>query len=457
MPPIAQVGLRDSLPVSTRWRSPAVALALLASGLVGACSMSASSAPALTTTTAATTTTIATTTTAARPSTTTTTTIPPPTSTSTPPSTSISPPATLATTTTTAPPAPPETTTTLAPLPTPEVPFDGAQAQAFDAVVDNATVGHRDLSSSVAVVRNGQVLHASGFGVENPYSGAPATPATRFRLASISKVLTGTVIMQLAAEGAIRLDRPFLAQLGRADVTDGQMAGVTILDLLSHTSGVGKEQTIFFDEGATDWRAAGEQVLRDPLKWAPGTHFQYSNANFVLLGMLIEHVTGLPYEQAVMQRVAAPLGATGMRMAGTYDFPAGDAVYYATPDRNFMETLGPAGGWVATPSDIARLVDAFDPSDPAPPWQAIPIEQTNVMRAPQPTGPPSPFWNYGHGLMLFADGSWGHTGTVEQSHTIVIHRPDDLTVALFVSGESPNDSQKLATIVDDALHAAGFA
>jgi D-alanyl-D-alanine carboxypeptidase len=235
------------------------------------------------------------------------------------------------------------------------------------------------------------------------------------------------------------------------------MADVTVLELLSHTSGVGKEQTVFFDEGATDWHDAGEQILGHSLKWDPGSHFQYSNGNFVLLGMLIEHVTGLPYEQAVLTRIGGPLGATAMRMAGTYDFAPGDAVYFANPDRNFMETLGPAGGWLATPTDIARLLDAFDPNPPAGPWQPLPAQLTDVMRTPQPTEAPSPFWNYGHGLMLFADGSWGHTGTVEQAHTIVIHRPDDLTVALFVSGESPGDSQKLATVIDDAVHAAGFA
>jgi D-alanyl-D-alanine carboxypeptidase len=331
-------------------------------------------------------------------------------------------------------------------------PLDPAAAAAFNDVVARATTDRGDSAVGVAVVRNGEVLHAAGLGYENPWTATPATPSTRFRVASVSKVLTATVIMQLAYEGLVPLDSPFLAQLGR-DAADPRMAAVTVRQLLSHTSGVGKLQGLFFDEGAADWRGAADRVLASSLAADPGTRYQYSNANFVLLGLLLEHVTGLPYDLAVVERLGNPIQAEGLRLGGTYDAPPGEALYAASPDRNFMEVLGPAGGWMATPTTIATLVDALDGNGLYGEWP-LTAGFAEMMRAPQPLAAAGALWNYGHGLMLLADGSWGHTGTIEQAHSIVFHRPDDITVAIFVSGDIPSDTMRLAAIADEALRAA---
>ena len=68
--------------------------------------------------------------------------------------------------------------------------------------------------------------------------------------------------------------------------------------------------------------------------------------------------------------------------------------------------------------------------------------------------PPVSGWSYGLGLMLFADGSWGHTGTIESTHSIVINRPDGLTVALLVSGKYPTVSDDLQAVIDQAVVAS---
>ncbi len=63
-------------------------------------------------------------------------------------------------------------------------------------------------------------------------------------------------------------------------------------------------------------------------------------------------------------------------------------------------------------------------------------------------------WSYGLGLILFADGSWGHTGTIESTHAIVVNRPDGLTVALLVSGKYPIVSDDLLAVIDQAVAAS---
>jgi D-alanyl-D-alanine carboxypeptidase len=121
-----------------------------------------------------------------------------------------------------------------------------------------------------------------------------------------------------------------------------------------------------------------------------------------------------------------------------------------------METLGPAGAFVATPVDIAKVLAALRPEntgvrllDPSS------VERMRV-RVPVPveTPPPVNGWSYGMGMMIFGDGSWGHTGTIESTHAIVVNRNDGLTVAVLVSGKYPSNSDDLWPLIDSAVAAA---
>jgi len=121
-----------------------------------------------------------------------------------------------------------------------------------------------------------------------------------------------------------------------------------------------------------------------------------------------------------------------------------------------MEVLGPAGGWVATPLDVAKLADALRAESPGP--HLLDKAAVDTMRVsvavPVEIPPPANGWSYGLGLMLFGDGSWGHTGTIESTHAVVVNRPDGLTVAVLVSGKEPYDTDKLLPVIDLAVAAA---
>ena len=110
-----------------------------------------------------------------------------------------------------------------------------------------------------------------------------------------------------------------------------------------------------------DWHEAVEVAYDRDMLTEPGTTFFYSNANFVVLGALIEQVTGLPYEQAVHQLVLDPLGIVTAELVDTEEQPQGDPGYAVTPGRLYMEALGPAGGWVMTATDAARLMPGMKP------------------------------------------------------------------------------------------------
>jgi D-alanyl-D-alanine carboxypeptidase len=175
--------------------------------------------------------------------------------------------------------------------------------------------------------------------------------------------------------------------------------------------------------------------------------------NYCILGLLVEHLTGEPYEQAVYERLLTPLGISGMRLALTYDPGPGEVQHRSAPNRNYMEALGAAGAWVATPSDLVTIIDSLDPSTPG--WKPLEPETVASMKTGA-TDPLTPDRGYGMGLILYGGGAVGHTGTVESTHAMVFDRADNVTWAITVSGENPSESVRLAGIVDRALAAGGF-
>jgi len=281
----------------------------------------------------------------------------------------------------------------------------------------------------------------------------------RFRIASISKMITGTVVLQLVADGTLTLDDPVGPTLGAylgVDVTGRPVAGITVRQLLSHTSGFGVYDRTFFKRGVESCREAAARGLSEGLETDPGTTYRYSNMNFCVLGQLIEAVTGEPYEQVVTERLLVPLGITDLRLAGTFDPRPDEVIHPSFPGRNYMETLGPAGAWTATPSDIVRLVDSLDPTKPG--WHPLPADLAELMRQPIPGiayNDPSRQW-YGLATIVDANGSWGHTGTIENTHAMVQHRPDGMTWAVFVSGNVPESTGDLAAIFQAAIDQAGI-
>lgn len=305
---------------------------------------------------------------------------------------------------------------------------------------------------SVAVADHGTIVHTAAAGPIDQDTGVAATSAARFRIASNSKMLTGTVVMELVEQNKLRLDEnvlPLVAKQLGVRLGDPRMASITLKQLLSHTSGFGVFRPQFFDGAASSCADAARQGLGRALLHDPGANYQYSNMNFCILGQLIELVTGTSYAQAIQDRLLKPLGITDMRIAGTYDVRPGDVHHPSRPGRDFMEALGPAGAWIGTASDLVRIVDALD--DTVPGFHPLQPATVVLMRTALPIAYLRPGDAYGLALRLWSDGTWGHTGTVEAAHSMVIDRPDGITWAVLINGEVPSDTDKIRTFVDAAF------
>ncbi len=185
-----------------------------------------------------------------------------------------------------------------------------AYAPQLDAFFEDVVKKGRCPSVTVAVVRQGKVEYAKGYGLADLENEVPATPETVYRLGSITKQFTATMIMQLVAEGKLNLDDPFEKSLAGMPHA---WSAVTIRQLLNHTSGI-KSYTevkgLFEDQVYKPTNPSGiiKTVAKDPLDFPSGTKWHYNNSGYELLGMLIEKADGRPYEASLNARILKPLG-----------------------------------------------------------------------------------------------------------------------------------------------------
>ena len=170
---------------------------------------------------------------------------------------------------------------------------------------------YRQFNGSALVAENGKVVYKGAFGQANMEWNIPNTPDTKFRLGSITKQFTATVILQLVEQGKIKLDAKLSDYLPdyRKDTGDK----VTIHHLLTHTSGIPSytSQPGFFQNVSRNPYTVDDFVKKyasGDLEFEPGSKYTYNNSGYFLLGAIIERVTGKTYEQVLKQNIFDPLG-----------------------------------------------------------------------------------------------------------------------------------------------------
>src|ERR1051325_4071421 len=170
---------------------------------------------------------------------------------------------------------------------------------------------YRQFNGSALVAENGKVVYKGAFGMANMEWNIPNTPDTKFRLGSITKQFTATLILQLVEQGKINLNGELSDYLPdyRKDVGEK----VTIHNLLTHTSGIPSytSQPGFFENVSRNPYKVDEFVKKyasGDLEFEPGSKFEYDNSGYFLLGAIIERVTGKPYEQVLQENIFNPVG-----------------------------------------------------------------------------------------------------------------------------------------------------
>ncbi len=355
--------------------------------------------------------------------------------------------------------------------------------------------------AAIAVANPSKVLYARGFGWADKDQQRPVQPEALFRIASISKPLTAVAVMQLVEQGRIGLDDRFLDVVpvepfvACGQSLDPRMKSITIRHLLQHTAGWDRDQS--FDpigrpreisaalglDGPPSPTDVMRYSLGLPLDFDPGTRYVYANVDYLCLGRLIEHSTGLTYVDAMQQRVLQPLGITRMSLgrAQESELAADEVRYYDRHSRRGKCLYAPHideevpivygaenlqgyeahGGWIASAIDLAQFASAF--ADP----QRCPLLKPDMIATmwsrpagaagQEADGTPKPFY-YGCGWSVRpVDGggvnAW-HTGRIAGTSTLMVRRHDGLSWAvLFNTDAAPLPSEEpLAKLIDPLLH-----
>lgn len=242
----------------------------------------------------------------------------------------------------------------------------------LDAVVEKAMRTHDVPGVSVAVVKNGAVSWAKGYGLADTVQGSPVTPVTVFDAASIAKPVTAWAIMTLVEDGRLDLDAPIEQYLTRWHLPQSEYDHdrITIRRILSHTAGLSTDGDMGVEPGAyvpTVEEALNGAVLGMlPLHVAypPGEDYHYSSVGYTLLEIAVEEVTGESFASYVQREVLDPLGMVNSSYEWTPELQAKAAVghdWYNRPMPEYQYSTKAQGGLLTTPTDLAIFMAASMP------------------------------------------------------------------------------------------------
>ena len=191
----------------------------------------------------------------------------------------------------------------------------GADCDEFDGICRQC-FPEGEPGAAVIVTRGGRTLFSACYGIADTGTFAPVTERTAFNIASISKQFTAAAVMQLAEAGLLSLDDPM--QKYFPEYTDPLWGKVQIRHLLSHSSGIPDKRNYPREvkiKGDDNLAVEYMQTLSE-LNFEPGSRYQYINPTYVLLGKLVERVSGEPFEDYMREHVFGPAGMTRTQYFG---------------------------------------------------------------------------------------------------------------------------------------------
>lgn len=321
-----------------------------------------------------------------------------------------------------------------------------ANAQDYAAPADRfvqAFVAQKRFQGSVLLAREGQPLFRKSYGLANVEWDVANTPDTRFRLGSITKQFTSALILQLVEQGKVKLDDSIRKYYPGAPES---WQPITIHHLLSHESGIPSYTDIpgFFQKLAGTARTPLEiiELTRDkPLDFDPGTKYKYDNTGYILLGYVIEQVTGRSYEAQLHSAILDPLG---MRETG-FDHYTEIIPHRAEGYENnngklirspFLEMSLPyaAGSLYSSVGDLLK-------------WDQA-LYGTKVLTAASKEKMWTPnLGDYGYGWMIskrFGLNAVEHGGGINGFNTMIIRIPEKKLLAVVLSNVNTGATGQIA-------------
>ena len=244
-----------------------------------------------------------------------------------------------------------------------------ANSTQLESNIDALVKQYQDLdifSGVVLVAEKGVPKYYKVYGLANREEKTPNTRTTKFDIGSMNKSFTKTLILQLMEEGKLKMtDKLGDYLLGFPETAANK---ITMMHLLKHRSGYGGYWGRDFNDLPIDQKrvpALVERIKKLPLDFEPGTDTQYSNAGYVLLGAIVQAITGKTYHQNIKERILMPLGMTETYVIDKSEVPDRAIGYFKDMKGNissntgFVEVPNPDGGFQSTPGDIVKFYTEY--------------------------------------------------------------------------------------------------
>ncbi len=349
--------------------------------------------------------------------------------------------------------------------------------------------------ASLAIIKDSRLVYAKGFGYANREREELVQTDSLFRIASMSKAITGVAILQLVEKGEISLSdkvvsllkiRPFNGKY----FVDDRWKNITIKHLLQHEGGWSRKKDIM-GRSVSVAKALGKSksatsrdfisyMMGKKLEFTPGSKYSYSNFGYNVLGRVIEDVTNMSYGSYVKRNILFPLGIYNMEL-GKRDrqYRVKNEVTYYDPNNrvtypsfginknrkvpiaygNYLNAQDSHGGWVASASDMARFISCFDEMNGCEILKQETIKKMfNRQNGPacyKNSKPKNPY--YANGWMVWqkrAGKNIYHFGSLSGTSTAMVRRSDGVGWVILFNMRHNKKYKKLASLIDSKLHKA---
>jgi CubicO group peptidase (beta-lactamase class C family) len=277
-------------------------------------------------------------------------------------------------------------------------------------------------NGEIVVAQRGHILAETVYGYANQELKVPLTPDTRFAIASVTKQFTAACILLLQEQGKLKTSDPIGLYLSSPPPA---WKDVTIRDLLTHTSGITNDilagnAFTQFDHGVHTPQELIDAVRELPLKTTPGSKFEYNNLGYVILGAIIEKVSGQTFAKFLHDHILGPLDMKDTNLGGPPDIIPGRAFGYIPADGKLLDAewvdpsvLGAAAAMYSTGADLVKWLDALENGRVLKPAS---LAEMNTPRLE----------DYGCGMLIerqYGVEVIGHNGNIEGSHALVEFYP----------------------------------
>lgn len=277
-------------------------------------------------------------------------------------------------------------------------------SKAIDIQIENFLERNSIRGASLAIVKDERLVYCKSYGYSDYDKKLETSSKNIFRIASVSKLITAVAIMKLVDEGKIRLSDKVFGEKGIIndpkflDIKDPRLKEISILNLLDHSGGwtlsYGDPMfnpTLIAEKVGDPLPATSETYLKFAttrnLHFNPGSNYSYSNMGYMFLGLVIEKITGLKYENYVEKFILYPNGIYDMHIGKNLfeekfpnevryheqfgsqkikSFDGDSAMVAKVYGGNDITLLGSAGGWVASAVELAKLMVVIDGFDQVP-------------------------------------------------------------------------------------------